>query len=279
MVNFRTTVATKIAQKGDYMSYYSKLLKDIIAVEKKAGKIILSAKNIERTNKLNVHDIVTQYDKAVQKVIFETLSKKYPHIKVIGEEENLGDKIDPYKGEVFIVDPIDGTSNFINGLNESAISIGYVVDGVPTVGVVYNPYRKELFTAIKGCGAKCNGQSINVNNLELKQGLVGYGTAVYYDELIQKTQKAFCDVLLKANDVRRIGSAALDICALAKGRFCAFYEMRLCPWDYAAGMVILTEAGGVITDIEGNPVSLKEKSSVCAGNNIAYNELKEILNS
>ena len=261
------------------MSYLSKLLKDIVAIEKKAGKIILSAKNIEMTNKSNTHDLVTQFDKAVQKTIFNFLTKKYPNVKIIGEEENLGDKIDPYKGEVFIIDPIDGTSNFINGLKESAISIAYVVDGVPTVGAVYNPYRKDIYTAIKGRGAKCNGKSIKVNNLTLNQGLVGYGTAVYYDELIAKTQKAFCDVLLKANDLRRIGSAALDICALARGSFCAFYEMRLCPWDYAAGMVILTEAGGIITDIEGNPVSLKEKSSVCAGNSIAYGELKDILNS
>lgn len=261
------------------MDYCKKLLKDIIAIEKKASKIILSAKGIETTNKLNVHDMVTQYDKAVQKVIFTALSKKYPHIKVIGEEENLGDKIDPYKGEVFIIDPIDGTSNFVNGLNESAISIAYVVDGVPTVGAVYNPYRKELFTAIKGSGAKCNGKSIKVNNLTLKQGIVGFGTSVYYDELIAKTQKSFCDVLLKANDVRRIGSASLDLCALAKGRFCAFYEMRLCPWDYAAGIVILTEAGGIISSIDGSPVSLKEKSSVLAGNSIAYGELKEVLNS
>ena len=110
------------------MSYYSKLLKDIVAIEKKAGKIILSAKSIDITNKSNTHDMVTQYDKAVQKTIFDFLTKKYPNVKIIGEEENLGEKIDPYKGEVFIIDPIDGTSNFINGLNESAISIAYVVD-------------------------------------------------------------------------------------------------------------------------------------------------------
>lgn len=261
------------------MDELNKLLKNISIAVKKAGKIILAARDFSVENKLNAHDMVTQYDKYVQKVIYSILSKKYPQIKFIGEEENLGQAINAYEGEVFIIDPIDGTFNFINGLNESAISIAYVVDGVPTVGVVYNPYRRELFTAIKGRGAKCNGKKIKVNNLTLSQGIVGFGTAVYYDDLIAKTKKSFCDVLTKVNDLRRIGSAALDICALAKGRFCAFYEMLLCPWDYAAGMVILTEAGGFISDIEGKPLSLNEKSSVVAGNSLTYNELKDILNS
>ena len=127
---------------------------------KKASKIILSAKNLKVYNKTSQRDVVTQYDKAVQDMLYADLRKKYPQVNFVGEENGLGEGVDPYKGEVFIIDPIDGTTNFVNDIGCSGVSIAYLKDGVVLAGCVVNPFRKEVYTAIKGNGAFKNGEPI-----------------------------------------------------------------------------------------------------------------------
>ncbi|MBO7186927.1 MAG: inositol monophosphatase [Clostridia bacterium] len=259
------------------LTYRKKLLAFIIKLVKKAGKIVVNANtDLSIDEKLNFKDLVTQYDKAVQDYLENSLSKKYPFVKFLAEEGDDFGKVD-LSGELFIIDPIDGTSNFINKLNASAISVAYAVDGETVVGVVYNPFNKDLFYAIKGFGAFYNGKKTVVNERSIKEGLVGFGTAVYYDELIEKTKQTFSKVLVNCNDMRRLGGASLDICYVATNKFSAFYECRLAPWDYASAMLILKESGGIITDFDGNELTFDKKTSVVTGNQKSYYELKKLL--
>lgn len=257
-----------------------KIKNHVIKLCKKAGKIILSASGkIGFDEKTSARDVVTEYDKKVQDFLENNLSKKYPEISFLAEESDDLGNVDVSKGEFFIIDPIDGTSNFVYGFKHSAISVAYVKDGNVLAGVVYDPYLKEFFTAVKGNGAYLNGKQIAVNKANLKTGLAGYGTAVYYDELLTQTKNIYCALFDKANDVRRLSAASLDLCYLASGRYCCFFETRLAPWDYAAGILIIQEAGGIITDFDGNALSFNKRCSVVSGNPVAYNELFDIINA
>ena len=171
-------------------------------------------------------NFVTDYDKRIQEKLRIGLAKAIPGATFIGEEDASQEYSE--KGKFFIVDPIDGTTNFIKGLNASCISVGFVVEGKAELGVVYNPYLDEMFTARRGCGAACNGKRIKVSSEPLENGIVIFGTSPYNEEL------------------------------------------SLSPWDYTAGALIVEEAGGVVTDINGNALSFSGKSSVMARNRIVY---------
>ncbi len=245
-----------------------------------AGKFMLErGKTLEFETKLNAKDKVTKFDRAIQKYLITELKRLYPNARFVGEEGDEYKTDNPYEGEVFIIDPIDGTSNFIAGLNYSAVSVGYVKDGTVIAGSVYNPFTNEHFYAEKGLGAYLNGERMFVNEDDLSKGMVVFGTAVYYDDTIEKTKRCFCELLSKCNDLRRMGAASLDICSVAVGRFCAFFECRLCPYDYCGAQIILQEAGGFISDFNGNPVSLSNYSSVVCGNKKCYDKLKQIINN
>ena len=245
-----------------------------------AGKMmLLREKTLDFETKINLKDKVTKFDKAIQKYLISELKKLFPNASFVGEEGDQKSAVNPYKGEVFIIDPIDGTSNFIAGLNYSAVSVGYVKDGTVVAGSVYNPFTNEHFYAEKGLGSYLNGEKITVNEDDLPNGMVVFGTAVYYDDTIEKTKRCFCEVLSKCNDLRRMGAASLDICSVAAGRFCGFFECRLCPYDYCGAQIILQEAGGIISDFNGNPVSLSNYSSVVCGNKKCYDKLRQIINN
>ena len=134
------------------------------------------------------------------------------------------------------------------------------------MGVVYNPYIDEVFTAVKGQGAFLNGKPIHVSSQPLENGVVIFGTAPYYEELAKASFDMAYEYFCKALDVRRSGSAALDLCNIAAGRAELFFELRLCPWDYAAGSLIVEEAGGVVTTIDGGEITLNESCGVLATN-------------
>ncbi len=257
-----------------------KIKKDVVKLCKKAGKIILGADDkVNFNQKTSARDLVTKYDKQVQDYLESNLSKKYPEINFLAEESDDLGNVDVNNGEFFVIDPIDGTSNFIHNLKHSAISVGYVKDGEILLGVVYNPYTKDCWSAVKGQGSELNSKKTTVNNLSVKNGLVGYGTASYYDDLRKQAKTIHNSVTDNVNDLRRIGSASLDLCYLASGKFCAFYECRLAPWDYCAGILIINEAGGKITDFDGKPLSLEKKCPVIAGNPTAYKELFDIISA
>lgn len=242
------------------------ILEEITEIVREAGEILISAVSIEDSveEKEGRANFVTAYDKKVQDFLFERLGEVLPQAVFIGEEEEEHASLT--EGYAFIIDPIDGTTNFMKGYNVSCISVGLLRDGQPDIGVVYNPYLNEMFQAVRGQGAFCNGKQIKVSNHELAEGLVLFGSAPYNEELARKSfdlaYKLFCNSL----DIRRSGSAAIDLCNIACGRAELFFEMLLSPWDYAAGTLMVKEAGGVISDMEGNELVFDKKCSVVAGN-------------
>ena len=211
-------------------------------------------------------DLVTQYDKQVQERLRTGLGEIMPEAHFVGEEGST-QEYSP-TGSFFIVDPIDGTTNFIKDYHLSSISVALVRDGAAELGVVYNPYTDEMFHAQRGQGAFCNGRRLHVSNEPLENAIVVFGTAPYHDELKEKSFKIAYDYFKKALDIRRSGSAALDLCSVAAGRAELFFELVLAPWDYAAGALIVEEAGGVATDMDGRALVYDRPCSVLARNKV-----------
>lgn len=252
------------------------LLEEIAALVRQAGEIMLSARDIgARTHeKTSAADLVTDYDVAVEKFLKENLPPLVPGSVFCGEEEL--EYVDPGRGWAFIVDPIDGTTNFVRGLSQSAVSVALARDGRVEYGVVWNPYRDELFTAKRGGGAFLNGAPIHVTERPLSEGIFGMGTAIYRREYIAPTMKVTEQLLRRSCDFRRLGAASLDICCVACGRTDAFFEFSLFPWDYAAASLILTEAGGALCTMEGEPVPIDRRCSVWAANRVNFPILKGV---
>jgi len=252
------------------------MLEQIAAIVKEAGEIVLSAHDIaaQTHEKSSAADLVTEYDLAVENFLKEKLPPLVPGSIFYGEEEL--ENADPTTGWAFIVDPIDGTANFVRGLHQSAVSVALAKDGAVEYGVVLNPYQSELFTARRGHGAFLNGAPIHVSDCPLAQGVFGMGTALYRREYLEPTMRLTEQLFQRSCDFRRMGAAALDLCNVACGRTELFFEYSLCPWDYAAGSLIITEAGGVVSTLEGQPLALDRRCSVWASNQINRDILKEL---
>lgn len=230
------------------------------------GEIILNADRteIDIESKTGSANFVTDYDKRVQEELRAGLLEIVPEAHFIGEEGEKEQFSDD--GMFFIVDPIDGTTNFIKDYHVSGISVALVKDGKVDVAFIYNPYLKEMFFAKRGEGAYCNDRRIHVSNQPLKNGIVIFGTSPYNEELAKKSFDMAYEYFTKALDVRRSGSAALDMCYVAAGRAELFFELLLSPWDYAAGSLIVEEAGGIVSTVEGGDISLDKPCSVMARN-------------
>lgn len=245
----------------------AQLIAEITEAVKKCGEIMKNADRSEANieQKAGHANFVTAYDKLIQKTIQGLLYEILPEAVFVGEEEDVHAQIE--KGYSFIVDPIDGTTNFIKDLKQSAISVALLKDGEQYIGVCYNPYLDEVFTAEKGCGAFLNGQPIHVSNSPLEQAIVGFGTSPYNPERWDKTFEMVKDYMAKALDVRRMGSAVIDLCNVACGRYEIFFEMQLSPWDYAAASLVVKEAGGIVTMLDGEtPLTFDHPCSVFARN-------------
>ena len=197
-------------------------------------------------------DFVSEVDKASERLIAEIVGRRCPDAIVLGEE--LSPTALSSMGIVVIADPLDGTTNFLHGYPEYSVSIAFARDGVLCAAVVLNVPHGEEFTAVKDGGAFLNGQRVRVSSLrEPSRALIGTGFPFKtLDELPQYLAQ-FSLVLRGTAGIRRAGSAALDLCNVACGRFDAFWELVLAPWDVAAGMLMVQEAGGIVTDLEGNP--------------------------
>ena len=249
------------------------LLEQIQKTARDAGEIILSATKIaEQTTEKSGHgNFVTEYDKKVQEVLFEQLRLLIPEANFVGEEDGAEQFREEYrKGYAFVVDPIDGTLNFMKGLELSVISIGLLKDGVPYIGVIYNPYRDLMFSAIRGCGAFVNGKQMHSSREPLARSLVEFGTAPYYPELNKRSFDVAAEYLKRGADLRRFGTAAWDLCLCAWGKLGIYFELRLALWDYCAGALIAMESGCRLTDEEGNPLSFHGPSSLfCASEGAA----------
>lgn len=242
------------------------LLEQIIEVAKECGEIILNANrdDIGIKDKGGKANFVTKYDCMVQKVAQEKLAKILPQAEFLGEEEDS--TVDETKEYIFVVDPIDGTTNFIKNYHMSCISIGLIRNGKRYLGVVYNPYLDEVFYGCKGEGAYLNGKRIHVSTEDLSNGIVLFGSAPYNTELAKASFDLAYEYFTKALDIRRSGSAALDLCSVAAGRAELYFEMLLSPWDFAAGALIVEEAGGIVTTLDGTEVPCLSKSPILARN-------------
>ena len=239
----------------------------IEAAALKAGEIMLSADRIKAaTDEKSGHaNFVTEYDRKVQEFLFEELARILPEASFVGEEDGAERFREEYRtGFSFVIDPIDGTTNFIKAYRPSVTSIGLLLDGKPFIGVIYNPYQGVLYSAERGKGAFRNGTPIRSSEEPLAKSLFSMGTAPYYEELTARSFRIAEQYLHRTIDMRRSGSAAWDLCLLAEGVTGLYYELRLGLWDFAAGAVIAEEAGCVITDIDGNPLTYDGPSSVLA---------------
>ncbi len=256
-----------LERETEVLSRLNRSLVDKIAdVVRDCGKIMLEAvRTSDMVDAKEGHaNFVTTYDKKVQETLKEKLTEILPATAFVGEEDDIHTSIQ--KGLAFIVDPIDGTTNFIKDYHVSAISVGLINDGRSYIGVVYNPYLDEMFTAERGKGAFLNGKPIHVSRNPLSEGIVLFGTAPYYEELSRKSFDLAYEYFRQALDIRRSGSAAIDLCSIAAGRAEVYFELRLSPWDYAAGSLIVEEAGGVVTTVDGGEITFERPCSVLAAN-------------
>lgn len=243
---------------------------EILSAMRDAGEIMNRAHDIEADasnidEKPGSANFVTVYDVRVQNRLIETLSKILPDAQYLAEEkENDPSMLE--NGWCFIIDPIDGTTNFIHNYGISAISVGLLYRGNPVFGAVYDPARREMFHARRGIGAFLNGKPIRVSTRTGEKALYAVGTTPYYKDTMADGMFAMMRSLFMAGaDIRRCGSAALDLCAVACGRADGFCELRLSPWDYAAGALLVTEAGGFICQPDGSPIVFSAPCGILAG--------------
>lgn len=228
------------------------MIEQLITIARQAGETLkegfYGSKNV--TNK-GSKDLVTEFDVKVENFIIERIREAFPDYGIVAEESALSSN-NPDK---IIIDPIDGTTNFVHGIPNVAISIGLFKHDIPTAGVVYNPIQDELYHAVKGEGAFCNGKRVQVTGEErFKHALVATGFPYTIDkskEDFEWNMQKVAALLPEVQDIRRLGAASLDLCYVARGSFEGYYEMNLKPWDVAAGIVILAEAGGMVTDQNG----------------------------
>ncbi len=209
-------------------------------------------------------DFVSEVDKTSEREIAAIIARRLPEAIILGEE--LSPTAVAGKGLVVIADPLDGTTNFLHGYPEYSVSIAIARDGVLCAGTVLNVARDDEFTATRGGGAFLNARRIRVSSLrEPGRALIGTGFPFKNVEMLPRYLEQFSLVMRGTAGIRRAGSAALDMSNVACGRFDAFWELILAPWDIAAGILMVQEAGGIVTDLDGNPPQLKDGAFV-AGN-------------
>lgn len=228
-------------------------------------------KEIEYKGEIN---LVTNVDKRSEKLIVELLNSRFPRHSVLAEEGTDMAGSSEYK---WVIDPLDGTTNYAHDYPLFCVSIGLEKKGEIVAAAVYQPIFEELFVAEKGAGAYLNGRRIHVSRVgNLKQGLLSTGFPYDVLENPGQAMKDFRYFVDSAQAVRRDGSAALDLCYVAMGRFDGFWEARLKPWDTAAGILIVTEAGGRVTDFQGGYYSIY-RDEVVASNGLLHDSICEVL--
>ncbi|MBP3489274.1 MAG: inositol monophosphatase [Roseburia sp.] len=222
-------------------------------------------------------DYATQVDESVQRYLLDEFAKLYPEIGFLGEENYSGENV---SGATWIVDPVDGTTNLIHDYRQSAVSVALAVDGQIVLGIIYNPYTDELYYAGAGKGAYKNGKKISVSAVcDMEHSLISIGTSPYYHEYAENNFEVFKKIFLQCEDIRRSGSAALDLARVAEGSCEAYFERNLKIWDYAAGMLLVEEAGGKVTDYAGTRIGTDVTvNDVVAGNFKLQEALLNILN-
>jgi len=242
------------------------LLNTAVKAARKAGAIINRASldlDLLRVTSKGQADFVTEVDRAAEQVIIETLSQAYPDHCFLAEESGA-QRPEAASDFTWIIDPLDGTTNFIHGFPQYAVSIACQHGGQITQAVIYDPTRNDLFTATRGRGAFLNDRRLRVSKrTQLKDCLIGTGFPFRNLEKIDHYLQLFKRVTECTAGMRRPGAAALDLAYVAAGRYDGFWEYGLAPWDMAAGSLLVVEAGGLISDDEGNAAYLESGNVVC----------------
>ena len=246
----------------------------VLELMKEASRLMTEVDRAEVSVK-GRSNFVTDRDVAVQEKMRRGLAELYPDYGFFSEEqENETDFSKP----TWLLDPIDGTANFITHYRQSAISLALYREGQVVFGAVYNPFTDELFTAEQGKGAYLNGAPIHVDDeVERPQALIELGTMPYHKDRAHEVGRLAAEIILRASDLRRCGSAALAMCYMADGRLGGMMEGLLQPWDFAAGMLIAQEAGAVVCDWNGATLDPRRPSSVVAAAPQLRNEILKLI--
>lgn len=257
---------------------YKQFLAVAIEAAQKAGKIHLGfqQKGFKIDHKQGTHDLLTEADTASEKAVTQCIYSYFPDHNILGEEDVYPETDSPYR---WIIDPLDGTNNFSKGIPQYAVSIALAFQGEMIVGVVFDPSKDELFHALKGEGAFLNGNKISVSGaVEFQQAVVC--TGFYYDRGDQMRETlANIEAFFESGIIgmRRLGAAALDLCYVACGRLDMYWEFLLSPWDFAAGSLIVAEAGGRVSNRQGEDLPI-EPSYVVATNGSLHEKMLGVLN-
>jgi myo-inositol-1(or 4)-monophosphatase len=232
---------------------------------RQAGEILLNGigKNFQIDHKSEI-DLVTEIDRRSEEFLLNSIRARYPNDRIVAEESGI---IQGKNGNVWHIDPLDGTINYAHGIPIFAVSLGFVQNGEISLGVVYDPVRDECYTAQRGQGAYLNGESLQVSKIEkMIQSLLVTGFPYDIRERRDNNLDHYSNLSLISQGVRRLGSAALDLCYVAAGRIEGFWEVQIQSYDIAAGALIVEEAGGTVTDVRGGQRFLEPPCSVLATN-------------
>lgn len=237
----------------------------------------LSAEGIRQKD--GAANFVTKYDVEIQKFLMKELHKILPEAEFFGEEDTDGNEREQaLGGYCFLIDPIDGTTNFMFRYNYSCISVGLAYAGKMAAGFVYNPYVEEMFTAVRGEGACLNGMRLQMPDGGLEEGIASFGCARYNESDTGLLFRVLPELFGRSLAIRCGGSAALDLCRVASGASVVYLEMKLNPYDYAAASLIIEEAGGVITQIDGKDITLDRPCSILGAAPKASAEVRRLIN-
>ncbi len=253
------------------------MLTTAIEAAREAGKLLLDGvgkiKNIERKQG-EATNLVTEFDKKAEALIIAKIHERFPSHDILAEESGSHDIQSDYR---WVIDPLDGTTNYAHSLPLFSVSIAVEYKGEIVAGVVYDPSADELFTAEKGTGAFCNGTRLHVSAADsLINSLLVTGFPYTIRENPGRIIDHFNNFLMESQGIRRLGSAAIDLAYIAAGRLDGYWEMTLFPWDKAAGVLLVKEAGGLVTDILGNPDSIYTPTTL-ASNGIIHTAMLDVL--
>jgi myo-inositol-1(or 4)-monophosphatase len=254
----------------EYLEFAVELARDAGGVLK---HYMTREKRIELKGRAN---LVTAADKESEALIIRRIRDRFPRHSILAEESGASGPPESGQGK-WIIDPLDGTTNFAHQYPFFCVSIGFELDGDIVCGAVYDPWRDEMFSGARGMGSFVNGNRLRVSEVDsLRGSLIMTGFSYGFREKLQLAMGQFEAFLVECQAVRRGGSAALDLCYTALGRVDGFWEMDLHPWDAAAGLVILEEAGGRVTDFQGGPFSVYGKQ-ILASNGRIHEEMTAVL--
>lgn len=250
------------------------LLSTATRAAKEAGKLLAERfGEVRELRHKGAIDLVTDADTAAEAAVLQVIRAAYPSHAVLAEESGAQDRASRYR---WIIDPLDGTTNYAHAVPQFAVTLACEVDGEVAVGVIFDPMRDELYTATRGGGARCNGEAIAVSSCaEVSQALLSTGFPYWIQDEFEGAMALFSTFLRRAQGIRRFGSAALDLAWLAAGRYDGFFELGLKPWDIAAGALIVEEAGGRVTNLDGTPLRL-DAGQILAGPAYLHSELLSI---